>query len=409
VTGGSGYPTDWFQNNPFLQSAAICGICHEVLRGPVIGMAQQADTDAAMNPCTHVFCKSCLTTWTAKKASCPSCRRSYHPKVTFTAVAPLQELVEQQCIVKCPLGCSWEGHLGRDGVTLRHHLADDCPQTPVECQFDPRHIVLPRNQQRLHEQECDGREMECPECRQLVRQLAKHREAQCPETLVPCPNGCYHYFITTRGAKEEGEQATNAPYHMTTLLSGSLRISDHDPQPFHVFTDLQLTETVRRQDLPRHLAADCPLQEVQCPYYRFGCRWSQTRLHLQQHLVEHVQQHADMAANTPVITGPFWEKYKAEDWRRRLCVGDLVDCLDTAGNWYISSVESTNFDRQVRVHFLGWSSKWDEILHRDSERLQRPFTHSTQARGERTDYQVVAQLERVGTALMDRLNEEHEE
>lgn len=30
-----------------------------------------------------------------------------------------------------------------------------------------------------------------------------------------------------------------------------------------------------------------------------------------------------------------------------------------------------------KVHFLGWAEKWDEVLHRNSEQLQKRYTFTT--------------------------------
>lgn len=47
----------------------------------------------------------------------------------------------------------------------------------------------------------------------------------------------------------------------------------------------------------------------------------------------------------------------------RLQVGDFVDAQDVTGKWYEAVVREVT-DETVRVHYLGWASKWDAVLRR---------------------------------------------
>ncbi|DAZ94965.1 TPA: hypothetical protein N0F65_000060, partial [Lagenidium giganteum] len=58
-------------------------------------------------------------------------------------------------------------------------------------------------------------------------------------------------------------------------------------------------------------------------------------------------------------------------WRFELQVGQLIDARDTEGKWYESRVvELDESAGKVKVHYRGWTSKWDEWLKFMSDRLQ---------------------------------------
>ncbi|KAE8986390.1 hypothetical protein PR003_g22839 [Phytophthora rubi] len=57
-----------------------------------------------------------------------------------------------------------------------------------------------------------------------------------------------------------------------------------------------------------------------------------------------------------------------EQWRADLKLGQMVDALDTDSKWYEATIVDIT-DGQAKVHYRGWSSKWDEWLARTSPRL----------------------------------------
>jgi hypothetical protein len=52
-------------------------------------------------------------------------------------------------------------------------------------------------------------------------------------------------------------------------------------------------------------------------------------------------------------------------WRKEdpIAVGDLVDCMDKEKCWFESMVHEVFPDNCVKIHFLGWGSKWDDIIY----------------------------------------------
>lgn len=62
--------------------------------------------------------------------------------------------------------------------------------------------------------------------------------------------------------------------------------------------------------------------------------------------------------------------------------GSIIDARDTEQNWYLSTVLDTrNGGAEVRIHFNGWSSDWDEWIPATSDRLAARNTRSAGATG----------------------------
>ena len=74
-----------------------------------------------------------------------------------------------------------------------------------------------------------------------------------------------------------------------------------------------------------------------------------------------VQAHA-----TPAIS---------QQWRESMAVGDVIDAKDSEGRWFDSRIVAIEGDR-LRVHYNGWSSRWDSWCDRKDESIQPLFTHT---------------------------------
>jgi len=60
---------------------------------------------------------------------------------------------------------------------------------------------------------------------------------------------------------------------------------------------------------------------------------------------------------------------RREAWRKSIKVGDAVDAKDSEGRWFDARVVEIEHEK-VKVHFNGWSSRWDFWFLRDGEGLQ---------------------------------------
>ena len=78
-----------------------------------------------------------------------------------------------------------------------------------------------------------------------------------------------------------------------------------------------------------------------------------------------VQAHA-----TPAMGG-----VPSQQWRESMAVGDVIDAKDSEGRWFDSRIVAIEGDR-VKVHYNGWSSRWDNWCDRKDEQIQPHLTHT---------------------------------
>ena len=75
-------------------------------------------------------------------------------------------------------------------------------------------------------------------------------------------------------------------------------------------------------------------------------------------------------------------QYPRESWRLRLKVGDLVDAMDSEKKWFDAVVKDVQPPKTpggkdlIKVHYRGWTSKWDATFERDDAKVQPLFRFS---------------------------------
>lgn len=69
----------------------------------------------------------------------------------------------------------------------------------------------------------------------------------------------------------------------------------------------------------------------------------------------------------------------ASSWRSSLLsTGSRVDCRDKDGQWYEAEVIEVDMELlRVKIHFVGWSRRWDLWLDQDAEDLAPVNSHAT--------------------------------
>jgi hypothetical protein len=50
------------------------------------------------------------------------------------------------------------------------------------------------------------------------------------------------------------------------------------------------------------------------------------------------------------------------DGQAPIAPGDLLDCMDKERSWFESLVLEVSSDGTLKIHFMGWGSKWDDII-----------------------------------------------
>jgi hypothetical protein len=107
------------------------------------------------------------------------------------------------------LKCSWTGKLQ---LLTKHR--ETCPFQQVQCPHAGCITMMQRKAIGDHENTCKFKMVECEECKcVLIRhELEKHKENDCPETLVPCPNKCTNMEELIEKIKRQGRERTEIKY-----------------------------------------------------------------------------------------------------------------------------------------------------------------------------------------------------
>ena len=66
----------------------------------------------------------------------------------------------------------------------------------------------------------------------------------------------------------------------------------------------------------------------------------------------------------------------SQQWRESMAVGDVIDAKDSEGRWFDSRIVAIDVGDRVKVHYNGWSSRWDCWFDRNDESIQPHLTHT---------------------------------
>jgi len=101
-----------FLNDP--DPLLTCGICDEVF------------TDPVLTPCSHTFCRACVTRWVSEKPTggCPKCRKQLtSSNGELRTDLRLREQIDDLKVECINPRCKWEGRRGDHAA----HKAAGCP------------------------------------------------------------------------------------------------------------------------------------------------------------------------------------------------------------------------------------------------------------------------------------------
>lgn len=215
-----------------------CPICLFAMRNPV------------QTECGHLFCRQCLEpVLKRQRPTCPLDKEEISQEGIFPDNACRREILNLavHCNYKAG-GCPWAGRLKE----LEDHL-QHCEHKDIQCTQCGQYVQM--QGLSLHQsKECPMRPVKCVHCGKDVphQQMEDHIQKKCPDVYHACPNGC----------------------------DKSLRM--------------------KLPELEKHLSpklGTCPLAEVECPFYSYGCTFASLRqdlpVHMQQYQVYHCQLQAD--------------------------------------------------------------------------------------------------------------------
>ena len=215
-----------------------CSICLSILREPFL-----------VDCCGYRFCKSCIETVKEDHKPCPLCNKNFK----MFPDKQLQRMLSQK-EVYCKLkedGCDWTGEL----MKLDEHLNADCDDldkrlegcgyTTLKCSHCEK--MVPRREFKLHNIRCSGEKYTCEYCKKYSASYHKVTEdhwPECPDHPVKCPNGCE--------------------------------------------TEL------KRSNVNKHVACDCPQTMVQCDLAHFGCKVRLPRAQMTSHIEDGAMDHISL-------------------------------------------------------------------------------------------------------------------
>ena len=224
----------------------ICLICTFVARDP-----------EQLTCCGRVFCRTCLEKQRSNSPKCPHCSGLICNFPDSRSERHIKSLR-----VRCNsyrMGCVWEGEL------RSLHIHDRvCTLSRVDCPNKCSEVVLRKDLQYHIDSSCPRRRYKCPHCHQYgtYRAITSAHILECPEVIVPCPNGCS-------------------------------------------------TPGITRSQLEAHNET-CPMEEIACPYDDVGCRAWLLRKDMHQHKRHNQQQHLELATQTIATTKKMVNKLKTQ-------------------------------------------------------------------------------------------------
>ena len=141
---------------------------------------------------------------------------------------------------------------------------------------------------------------------------AEQHLEDCPEMSVQCPLGCVYL-----AGEEKGEMVKVKKKILAVHLKDScpMRKLECDfcgdksvkanemnshlenceyfpiPCPNNCGLDLESTGEITRKHVNYHLAFECPMQEIECPYSEYGCKERVERRHMNKHEIDFTHQH----------------------------------------------------------------------------------------------------------------------
>ena len=214
-----------------------CSICLSILREPFL-----------VDCCGYRFCKTCIDTVEEDNKPCPLCNEDFS---TFPD-KQLQRILNQRDVY-CKHkedGCEWIGALS----TLDGHL---------NVNFDD-------TDKRL--EGCEYTQLKCSHCESLIlRKDFKLHNIRCSGENYTCEY-CNEYTASYRKVSED---------HWPECHAHPVECSD-------------CNMSLKRSELPKHLACDCPHTIVPCDLAHFGCDVQLPRTDMASHIENGTIDHVSM-------------------------------------------------------------------------------------------------------------------
>jgi hypothetical protein len=188
-----------------------CGICNGIFRDPII------------DPCGHIFGRSCYLEFVKQNSKCPISLNSIDKDTNVMPCDPVRNFVSKlQVKCFCNSECHWTGILD----SFDQHINSECGFELSVCP-NPKcdYRIIRKDFDSSHKDMCVYRMDECNNCNETIQftKISRHL-IDCFKNNIKCPQNCL--------------------------------------------------KVLKREELTRHIAQDCEMRIVSCELKNIGCIYS---------------------------------------------------------------------------------------------------------------------------------------
>jgi hypothetical protein len=384
----------------------VCSVCREVFDIPV-----------RTSTCGHVFCQQCVGEWLRfGNENCPECRKAL--KESDISVDRLLSSLIGNLIAHCPNGKEHQEKKALEDDMFRETvLKRGSPETSLSRQTNSdgnkstqnsssrkcKKKSLVQNQKTL-----SGQPNERPAKRRRKGLSNANKNTNTTTTTTTTttstaatPKKTSNNIIDDTKSKNNNNKTT-----LPAVNSNEKKIKSNENEIETGVTEEErevgsfCSWTGKYSELENHVNS-CRHEKVTCTHNEFGCKFIGKRYALVEHLQFQCVFHKvkNILYSQKKIINETKEKLQdlesqnahletillaqTGSWLKEIQVGTKLDAKDKFGRWYEGTVIAMHGADQVRIHFDGWNSNFDELMVKSSERLAPLHLHSIKRKNKR--------------------------
>ena len=391
----------------------ICSVCREVFDNPV-----------RTKTCGHVFCQDCVGEWICfGNDNCPECRKALSQ--SDISVDRLIASLIGNLTVNCPNGREHQEKKQLEDRIFRQTLLRASSSSSSTSNDNNNN-----NNNNNNNGSTDGgnkksmKQQQTRKQKLLDQQYNKQRPNKRRKRSVPGSrkNTSKNASSTTTtitttttttstSEDEDGDANTKSKKSSSSLKKKSIEENDDDEEDNGDNSkndnkddtkeeELYCTWTGKYSELENHVRT-CKHEKVSCTHNEFGCAFIGKRFELETHLkcqcvfdkVKEIlySQKKELKETKDKLEETNSQKTHLEtvlaahtgSWLKEIQIGTKLDAKDKFGRWYEGTIIAMHGNDQVRVHFDGWNSNFDELMVKSPERLAPLHLHSIKRKNKR--------------------------